>query len=402
MAVTKHYPGTWPLGSIVTATMVVPSIAAAQALGTLHQFAPIQSDDPNSFSVASPRNNPAFVSFGWLDYKDKQPSLDRIRVQTPSVAIGIPVEDRWYLRASSLVDTVSGSTPRYHSAVSGASVMADKRRAAELRIDRSFDGVTAGVSVTSSKENDFKSSSMAIRSAWISEDRNRSLSVSLASRQDRISSVSDPFLAESRDSKEFAISITQLASPRDAVQISLWHSQGQGFFSDPYKLPDIRPRSRIQSAAIARWNHYFLPLEIPLRLSGRYYRDSFGVQSTTIQFEPVLLHSSNMEIAPIFRLYNQSAAWFYYNPKYSYSGIPLPPDFFANPPLALSADQRLSSFGAVTLGARTTVRLKANYSLHFSLQRYEQRAGWHWFTKGSRGLEPLQARFVQIGLTKSF
>jgi len=402
VAATNDYPGKWPLGSIVAATMVIPSIAAAQALGTPHQYSPIQPDLGPGTSIASPRNMPAFVSFGWLDYKDKQPDLDRIRVLTPSVAIGLPVEDRWYLRASALVDTVTGSTPRYHSAVSGASMMADKRRAVELRVDRSFDGFTVGVSANRSIENDFKSSSIALRSTWTSEDRNQSLSLSLASRQDRIGSVNDPSLAESRASNEFAISLTQLTSPRDAVQISLWHSEGQGFFSDPYKLPDIRPRSRYQSAFIARWNHYFLPLDMPLRFSGRYYKDSFGVKSVTLQFEPVFLQSSDLEIAPIFRLYHQDAAWFYYNPLFKYSGVPLPSDFFSNPPLALSADQRLSSFGAATVGARATVRLRANYTFNVSLQHYEQRAGWHWFSKGSRGLEPLQARFLQIGLTKSF
>ena len=60
------------------------------------------------------------ISIGYLDYKDSQSGLDRIHVKAPSVSVMAPVAGVWSISASAVNDDVSGATPRYHSAISGA------------------------------------------------------------------------------------------------------------------------------------------------------------------------------------------------------------------------------------------------------------------------------------------
>ena len=63
------------------------------------------------------------VGVKYLYYKEDQPGLDRVRVHAPAVSVLAPIAGEWSLAASATVDDVSGASPRYHTAVSGASRM---------------------------------------------------------------------------------------------------------------------------------------------------------------------------------------------------------------------------------------------------------------------------------------
>ncbi|NDE70066.1 MAG: DUF3570 domain-containing protein, partial [Actinobacteria bacterium] len=49
--------------------------------------------------------------------------------------------------------------------------------------------------------------------------------------------------------------VTQVMTRNDLVQLTLRHSQGSGYYSDPYKAFDERPRSRDSNSFLVRWNH---------------------------------------------------------------------------------------------------------------------------------------------------
>jgi hypothetical protein len=235
---------------------------------------------------------------------------------------------------------------------------------------------------------------------WDTEDRNRSWALELAARSDRIGSVNDPNLDARRHTREAGITVTQALSRTDIVQAGLVHAWGRGFYSDPYKLPDARPGSRHQTVVSLRWNHHFDEPDLALRTRYRYYRDSFGIRSHTIAIEPLWQATPRVSFGASARLYTQSPASFYYNPRFAYAGIPFPPD--NPPPVHISADQRLAAFGAVTLGLQLGVDLGGGWQADLGLERYEQRTAWHWGSPGSRGLAPLSARFVQFGVTRRF
>ena len=110
-----------------------------------------------------------------------------------------------------------------------------------------------------------------------------------------------------------------------------------------------------------------------------------------------------VSITPSVRFYSQSAAKFYFDPVYDPSvGAPYPPGYFTNPPEFASADQRLSSFGAITLGLKVSVNLTPDWSADLKGERYEQRSKWRVGGAGSPGLDAFSATFMQVGVNRRF
>ncbi len=340
------------------------------------------------------------VGLRWLHYRDWQPGLRRIAVGAPALTVRLPLGERWVIEGVTGYESVTGASPRYHTAVSGASRMVERRRSGDVRVTRYASLSHWSLAAAVSSESDFHSRAVSARFGWDTEDRNRSWALELAARSDRIGSVNDPNLQARRHTREAGVTVTQALSRTDIVQAGLVHAWGRGFYSDPYKLPDTRPGSRHQTVVTLRWNHHFDEPDLALRARYRHYRDSFGIRSHTVAIEPVWQVAPRISIGPSVRLYTQSAASFYYNPRFAYTGVPFPPD--NPPPVHISADQRLAAFGAVTLGLQLAVELGGGWQAELGLDRYEQRTAWHWGSPGSRGLAPLSARFVQFGVTRRF
>ena len=81
--------------------------------------------------------------------------------------------------------------------------------------------------------------------------------------------------------------------------------------------PDVRPDFRNQSILLTRWNHHFDGMNSTLRTSYRYYRDTYGVQSHTVDLQWVQPISLRWILTPGLRYYTQNAARFYVDPPAS-------------------------------------------------------------------------------------
>ena len=108
-----------------------------------------------------------------LRYRDWQPGFDRIHVTAPSVYLLAPVNPRWSLEASAVSDSVSGATPRYHTAISGASRMNEHRVAGDVKVTRHFDRASIALGLSHSDEHDYRSNAVAIDASVSSDDNNR-------------------------------------------------------------------------------------------------------------------------------------------------------------------------------------------------------------------------------------
>lgn len=342
------------------------------------------------------------IGFKWLSYQDWQPGLKRVRAESPSLQLQAPLGERWSLVAGATHDSVSGASPRYHSAVSGASRMSDRRRAGDLKITHHDERSSWSAGAAASSEHDFASRALSFEAAGASEDNNRSWNAGLGLTRDRISSSDDAALQRRRRTVELTAGLTQVLSTVDIVQAGLTLAEGQGYYSDPYKRVDQRPESRHQRILLLRWNHHAEAWHGTLRASYRHYRDSFGIRAHTLAAEWVQPMSAVLVLTPSLRVYSQSAAWFYYDPVYSYAGAPLPPGYLSDPPDSLSPDARLSAFGALTLGLKLALRLPEGWHTDIKLEHYEQRGSWRLGGGGSPGLVPLRARFLQFGLSRQF
>jgi hypothetical protein len=345
----------------------------------------------------------AQLDLRYLHYQDSQPGLQRIRVSSPSIGLRLPVAGAWTIEAVGVHDSVSGASPRWHSAVSSASSMKDERRAGDLRVTRHWDRASLTVGAAASSENDYRSRALSVQGSLSSDDNNRTWTFGLGRADDRIDPVNRVVVDERRQTTDLLIGLTQVLTQVDIVQANLTHASGSGYYSDPYKFPDNRPRARDQTALLVRWNHFFVPLGTTLRLGWRHYSDSWDIRANTLTGEWVQPLAQGWQLAPSLRYHTQGAARFYFDPVYDpVLGEPFPPGFASDIRGVRSPDARLSAFGAIGAGLRVARALDRDTSVDAKVELYEQRGEWRTGGSGSPGIAPLRAVIVQVGLTRRF
>jgi hypothetical protein len=377
-----------PAGWVLAAALALPGVIAT----------------PTAHAENAPEHG--LIGFKMLSYQDRQPGLKRVGVTAPSVSIMAPLGSQWSIDGSAVLDSVSGASPRYHSAISGASRMSDERRAADLKVTRYEARSAYSLGVSSSTEHDYRSRALSADARFASADNNTTWNIGLGLANDRITQTGNPSLNERKRTRELMVGVTQAVSANDLVQINLTASFGKGFYSDPYKELDVRPGSRRAFIGLARWNHYFEASDTTLRSSYRYYHDSFGIHAHTLDTEWVKRLTPQLTLTPSARYSAQSAARFYFDPVYGVDAngdTIFPPGYDPNsPPTYSSLDQRLSAFGAITLGLKATYAVTPLWTADAKLELYEQRAAWRLLGGGSPGIAPFSATFVQLGVSRRF
>ncbi|MCS0582925.1 DUF3570 domain-containing protein [Massilia pinisoli] len=343
------------------------------------------------------------ISLRYLDYADRQSGLDRIHAHSPSIAVTAPVASDWSIEGTLTADDVSGASPRYHTAISGASHMHDERKAGDVAATRYFRRGTLTAGAAYSTEHDYVSRALSLNGTVSSEDNNTTWAFGLAGSRDSINPVNHVVADEHKRTVSVLAGVTRVLTPNDIGQLTLTRTNGSGYYNDPYKLFDNRPRSRRENTVLLRWNHYVDATGGTTRLGYRYFSDSYRIRAHTLSAEYVQPLADGWSLVPELRLYSQSAAYFYYDPVYDASlGAPFPPGFSngADPNRLTSPDQRLSGFGAVTAGLKVVREIGKLWTVDVKVEGYEQRGSWRLFHDGSPGLAPLHARMLQVGLTR--
>ncbi len=337
------------------------------------------------------------VSLKYLDYLDSQPGAERVRVRAPALGVIAPIGADWAVGGILTSDSISGASPAYHT--SALSKLRDQRYAFEANVMRYYSSASWTLAGQFSTEDDYVSRGLSLHGTRSSEDKNITWSAGLGVNHDSIDPVNRAVDHENKRVTMLVLGMTQVLTPHDIVQFNFGYVRGRGYFSDPYKVLDSRPRQRDQTTASARWNHHLPATETTLRLNYRYYRDSFGVRAHTFTLEAVQPLPYGFIVVPLLRLYSQGAARFYVDADPS--SAPFPP----NPPddaFYYSEDQRLSAFGARTVGVKLIKQLDADWSIDFKAERYEQRGAWRFSGRGSPHLAPFRARSYQLGVTRLF
>jgi hypothetical protein len=127
------------------------------------------------------------ISLRYLDYADRQPGLDRIHAHSPSISVLAPVAGEWSIEGTLTADDVSGASPRYHTAVSGASRMDDDRKAGDIAVTRYFRRGTLSGGAAYSTEHDYVSRALSLNGTLSSEDNNTTWAFGLAATSSRTS-----------------------------------------------------------------------------------------------------------------------------------------------------------------------------------------------------------------------
>ncbi|MCE1274647.1 MAG: DUF3570 domain-containing protein [Chlorobiaceae bacterium] len=398
----------------------------------------------SAFAESAPEKG--IVAFKYLNYQDSQPGTDRIGVNAYSIRGMAPIAGKWSVDVTGTFDSVSGASPLFHNyigaptgvtVVSGASgggstssssIAEEDRKAVDMSVTRYFSKGTLTLGTSYSSESDYTSQSISLLgTVYLTEDKNTMLTLGGSVTHDTIkpnlgssgdidgdddddrdghdehdehetSGTSASSFSDHKDIVTGLIGVTQVMSKNDIIQLNLSHAQGSGYYSDPYKLNDNRPRKRDYTTVMARWNHYFSSTDGATRLSYRYYTDSFGIDAHTMLLEYVQPLPSGFTVTPSVRLYSQSAADFYVpsNPAI----LPDAPDITG---LEYSSyDQRLAAFGAVTLGIKVQKRFADDWLVDLRYDHYSQRSDWTINGTKDAGLKDFNAHFIQVGVSKEF
>ena len=393
------------MGSIssTTSTVVRTALAtAALALPSL-QFANAEAPPENGV-----------VSFKYLHYQDSQigdgvsvisgassaGSSSRMGVNAYSMTALVPVAGEWSIGTTYTSDSVSGASPMYHS--SGLTKMTDLRRAVDVELTRYFSRGTLSIGTSYSKESDYLSRGYSVQGSLSTEDKNTTFTLGGSMNSDDINPVIPPYGDYKKKVYSGIFGITRIVTKRDIVQLNIGYSNGNGDFSDPYKVNDNRPTLKNNATVLTRWNHHFDWTDGTAKLSYRYYSDTFGIRAHTLEGEYVQPLRNGWTLTPLLRLYSQSEANFYVAVGAAEKADPTTP----TPPPAnaiyYSEDQRLSAFGAITLGLKVSKQLNQDWLVDVKYEEYEQRSSWSVNGNGDPGLAPFGARSIQVGLSRKF
>ena len=335
------------------------------------------------------------IALQYFDYRDWQPGASRMKVRSPSLYVLRPIADDLALEGNLVYDSMSGASPLAFNTLSGASGLGvtDYRTAGDVKVTKYFDRYAVGVGGAYSHERDYISRALSLELRTWTPDKNRTYAFGLAGTTDSIHPTDRPFDNGERNTVDFLVGVTQALNAGAIVQSHLTYSAGHGHYADPYKLLDRRPDHRRTLAWLTRLNQSVPQFDATVKLLYRYIHDSFGDHSHTFEaawYQPL---PNGFSVTPSLRYYTQSAADFFFGPPFGTGFMPGEP---------YTADTRLSAFGAFTPSLRIDKTFDRGWSADIAFSYYQQRTGWRLGGSGSSGLEPFSARWIMVGVSKTF
>ena len=383
MAATER---TAPLGALWTAALalpiaVVPARAGAAEVGE--------------------------VGITLLGYKER----GLMKITEPIVWGQATIAEKWEVSGSAAVDIITGASPQLLSNVSGKPVqvvsgasVSDRRTTWDAKVGRHFGDFTFSVSRTESREEDYISHAFGLEGRWDTNNKLTTLTAGFGRSNDRVRSSDDPTLDEHRGTDQYLIGVSQVLSPVAAVQSTLTHSRGRGWYNDPYKftltffpegglpgfLPDVRPSQRDAWAWTTRYRRHFTTMRSTLQAEYRFYHDDWGIDAHTLEL--ALQHDFNERFAlrPALRYYTQTQASFY-SPV-----IPQPQ------PELLSSDQRLAAFGGLSPSLRAIVRFGDGTRIEGTVGYVHDSRALHFGGGGSEAFTSLRATYGLATISHEF
>ena len=331
-------------------------------------------------------------ALSYYNYRDWQPGASRMAVQSPTIFMLVPVSDTVALQGSLVYDAVTGASPYFFNALSQASI-GDYRTAGDLKVTKWFGRWAVGVGGAVSSEQDYLSRAASVDVRYSTPDNNTTFAFGIGGAYDTINSVNGVAVNEHRHSLEFLVGVTQALNANAIVQSNLTYYTGHGYYSDPYKSLDQRPSERRTLAWLTRYNQTFVEADGVLQLSYRLLFNSFGDHSNMFEVAWVQGLPQGWSIAPNVRYIAQHGASFYYNP-------PFPSGYVDGQ--NYTADTRLATWGAFTVGLTATKVFEKGWSAYAKYQYYQQRPDWYLGGSGSPDILDFSARWFEVGVSKTF
>lgn len=300
-------------------------------------------------------------------------SRDRYDIDVTQLWIEAPVGASWSIALDVQNDYQTGASPWFIGAqvdgqpgviMSGASIQ-DNRVEVGVTTRYFWADGNAGFAISHSDEDDYEALSLAFDASWNTADDARTWTTSLSSSSDTVNptqGVIPVFIEEEElDTQSGYFGVSQILSRTAVARVGINYTYSEGYLTDPYKLRDQRPDTHERIALSAGYRRFLIDADASLQIDYRYYADSWGTDSHTLELGWAQNLSQSL-LTPYLRYYSQREADFF--SVIADFGQP----YFAD-------DYRLSSYGAVTLGARWAVTL-GNWVLELEAERYMSDTRW--------------------------
>jgi hypothetical protein len=342
------------LTALTVAAMSLPAFAATQ---------PAESTLSVGFSNYREADVPGHLVVGG-DTRRYDIEIRQFRLLTPvgrswSLDLGLSKET---MSGASPWGTVLGSDGEPEVIMSGATIH-EARTEVNLGATHYGEDSSASLTLTRSEEDDYTANALSLSGEWTFNDDLTTLSLGLSYSSDNIEPTDaiayGRVTREERLSRSASVGVSQVIDRSSAVYAGLSVTEDKGYLSDPYKLRDVRPGERLESALGARYRRFFDGPNAALHLDYRYFGDDWGINAHTLHTSWYQNLGPAFQVVPNVRYYSQSEADFYR----PFDDFRLPPD------MPQSSDFRLSAYGAFTFGLKG-VFTQPGWSLTIGADRY--------------------------------
>ena len=344
-----------------------------------------------------------YVTFQYLQYDE---SNNRTSVSAPSIMLNKDFGTDYTLNASFVADTVSGASPTYYDASSGASAYSrahgvNKNNIAYGNVDFEEERFAGSALLTTrfsnrdelkvggsySSEHDFESiEGSGEYMHWLTGAKNNALSFGLSYQSNKITVRCDDTIpcdassgaSQRKDASVFnaQLGFFQNLNTQSYIKASLFGVKEEGYLNNPYlnvirnyngTTADIvgeqRPDTRTGFGASLRYANA-LSTNTTLQVFYRFYDDDWGILSHTIDTDFYYTLARDWTFKVGIRGYQQSRANFY-SGKINH---------FTNEKYAAS-DERLSNFNALTYKSDIDYQVTKAFSLNLGANYYDQSTG---------------------------
>lgn len=246
------------------------------------------------------------------------------QVQTINGYFEIPFTERMDIKATVGRDATTSATPFSYvqinpagdvrQIVTGASVK-DQRNDGIVDLNYYGDNATTKLQVGASREHDYKSNFVGGEANLDINNKNTTLVLGSSYTSNDVTpnqlGAFTPRIGGTNFNWQTLGGLTQLIDNKSVGQIAVTYFLDKGYLRDPY-IPNYLPHSRIGWSAAGRYLHYFPTFhEGSIDLDYRYYRDSWGVSSSTFKTIFRLALANGWGLEPGMRYYSQNGSKYY-------------------------------------------------------------------------------------------
>jgi hypothetical protein len=328
-------------------------------------------------------------------YQYYQEDKDRIQVQAHYLRGDVAWDSGTSLRFQWLSDAISGASPTGvmpGNAQPFLSNVEDTRTGILTALAQQWGEHRVELELSRSEEDDYQSNGLALSDTLELNQKNTSLSFGFNCLDDtvQVPGQSD----QAKHSYDLFAGVTQIIDKNTLLTANLTIGYAEGYLNDPYKVvqrdeivlvpdgsggftsipvvniyPENRPDRRLREVFQLEGRRFFDSVHGALNAVLRLSHDDYGILSETVHLEWRQEISERWQCIPFLRYHHQSAADFFMttlNGLPTGTGSQTPRGASPN----YSADYRLSSLDAISMGLRMRYEITDQLSATASYERY--------------------------------